>query len=876
MHPSHAMRDLRLRHPGPVFRQSTAEACIRLVRDGLSRLRGGLLPLLLLVPLCSQAAWIDGSFADDTPGSPPPVPWTLSTYLNQTGVTITTPMTEAALNLTTPGTTGTPPSGTTQVVAGPIQDPQAPNLGTLPWDGQAIVLNLGGLNHSVNELSQVATMGSADVDPADGLVHVRLAVAPVLEATGSHTPAQQPYVFVALTNLTRGTTQLFSYFAAADQAGIPWTMVNLSGDRQYVSTTWQAFDIAPGAANLQLGDQVKLSIVAAGCSPGGHEGHVYVTGVGSFFPPGLMLQASAPTSVVAGSTLSYTMQYRNTASQRAMSVQMTAQTPPNTVLQSFTPPPGATSCTGPGQGQTGQIACSLALLSAGGNGQWQMTVEVNPGAAANTSALLGPIYAISSGSTPWLQGPAAPVQLLDPALGYAVSLTKPGTGTGAVSSASSGLNCPSACSSTSTNLNNGGQISLSARPDSGNYFAGWSGACQGQGDCLISMLGAPLNVAANFVPLPVASVTNAVLNLQVGQPLSDLVPVSASGGTAPLSFSVAPPLPAGLSFDAGTGAVSGTPSIAASAATYTVTAQDALSYSSNASFTLTVSPPPQSQTITFGSAPPLPVGGSAFISATASSGLTVSLGSQTPSICTVTGNTVTGLAAGNCVLLASQDGNSAYNPAPGTPLTLPVTRRNASTTSGSGGTVNLSFSGGGNNATLLRMQSIPVTGAQGSPGTPPPASLQFPYGLTDLAITNLNPGAGATVTLSYPLVLPANTQYWKYGKQSATDTPHWYAFTGAVVSGNTITLPLVDGASGDDDATADGTITDPGGPALGPDATSIPSLSNTGALALALILGMSALTRLRPTRPMGRRRIQVVAPKQNRPSVNPTNSSATG
>lgn len=852
MHPNHASRDLRLRHPGLVLRPCTADACIRLLSN-LGRLLGGLLTWLLLVPLCSQAAWLDGSFTNDTPGSPPPAPWTLSTYLNQTGATITTPMTEAALNLSPPGSTGSPPAGTTQVVAGPIQDPQAPALGALPWAGQAVVLNLGGTNHSVNKLSQVATMGSADVDPTDGLVHVRLAVAPVLENTVSHTLAQQPYVFVALTNLTR-STQFLGYFAAANQAGIPWMTVNLSGNRQYVSTSWQTFDIAPGAAKLQIGDQVQLTIVAAGCAPGGHEGHVYVTGVGSFFPPGLMLQASAPASVVTGSTLSYTMQYRNTASQRVTNVQMTAQTPPNTVLQSFTPPPGATSCTGLGRGQTGQIVCSLAMLPAGGSGQWQMTVQVNPGAAANTSTLIGPIYSISSGSTPWLQGPAVPVQVLDPALGYAVSLTKPGTGTGAVSSTPSGLDCPSACSSTSTQLNNGGQISLSAQADSGNYFAGWSGACQGQGGCLISMLGAPLNVAANFVPLPVASATNAALNLQVGQPLSALVPISASGGTAPLSFSVAPPLPAGLSFDAGTGSVSGTPSIAASAATYTVTVQDALSYSSNASFTLTVSPPPQSQTITFGSAPPLPVGGSAFISATATSGLTVSLSSQTPSICSVTGHTVTGLAAGSCNLMASQGGNSAYNPAPDTPLTLPVTRRNASTASGSGGTVNLSFSGGGNNATLLRMQSIPVTGAQGSPGTPPPASLQFPYGLTDLAITNLNPGAGATVTLSYPQALPANTQYWKYGKQSAADTPHWYAFTGAIVSGNTITLPLVDGASGDDDGIADGTITDPGGPAIGPDATmGIPSLSNAGALALSLLLGLSALGRLRCARAHGRR-----------------------
>lgn len=842
MHPSHTLRNRHLRHPGFVLPPCPADACDRLVH----RLLSGLLTWLLLLPLCSQAAWIDGSFANDTPGAQPPAPWMLSTYLNQSGVTVTTPMTEVALNLTA---TGASPSGTTQVVAGPIQDPQAPALHGLPWGGQAVVINLGGLNHSVNKLSQVVTMDSADVDPADGLVHVRLAMAPVLENTGSHTPDQQPYVFMALTNLTRGS-QLLGYFVAANQPGIPWTTALLSGNQQYISTPWQAFDIAPGAANLQVGDQVKLTIVAAGCSPGGHEGHVYVTGVGSFFPPGLTMQASAPASVVAGSTLSYTMQYSNTANQTAMNVQLLAQTPPNTVFQSLTPPPGAT-CNAPSQGTSGQIACTLSSpLAVGVNGQWQMTVRVDSGAAANTSPLIGPNYEISATNTPRLLGPAAPVRVLDPALSYSVSLTKPGTGTGAVSSAPAGLDCLSACTGSSASLNNGGQISLSAQADSGSYFGGWSGACQGQGGCVISMQGAPLSVAANFVPLPVASVMNAALNLHVGQPLSPLVPVSASGGTAPLSFSVAPALPAGLSFDTGTGAVSGTPSVSASAATYTVTVQDALSYTSNASFSLSVSPSPQNQSITFGSAPPLPVGGSAVISATASSGLAVSLGSQTPATCTVTGNTVRGLSAGDCIVQASQGGNSAFNPAPVVTQTLPVTQRSASANSGPGGTVSLSFSAGGNNATLSRMQSISVTGAQGSPATPPPAGLQFPYGLTDLAISNLDPGASATVTLSYPQALPANTQYWKYGKQSAADTPHWYVFAGAIISGSTITLPLVDGGSGDDDGIADGTITDPGGPgASSTDPLGIPALSTWALLGLSGLIGLAALSERRRRQP---------------------------
>jgi len=75
------------------------------------------------------------------------------------------------------------------------------------------------------------------------------------------------------------------------------------------------------------------------------------------------------------------------------------------------------------------------------------------------------------------------------------------------------------------------------------------------------------------------------------------------------------------------------------------------------------------QTITF---PPIgsQVAGTSFaLQATASSGLPVSFTPQTPSICTVTGNTVTGftanlLVAGTCGIYANQAGNGTYAAAP--------------------------------------------------------------------------------------------------------------------------------------------------------------------------------------------------------------------
>lgn len=54
------------------------------------------------------------------------------------------------------------------------------------------------------------------------------------------------------------------------------------------------------------------------------------------------------------------------------------------------------------------------------------------------------------------------------------------------------------------------------------------------------------------------------------------------------------------------------------------------------------------------------VGGSRSISATTTSGLAVSFSSTTPSICTVSGNTITGVKAGTCIISATQTGNGSY------------------------------------------------------------------------------------------------------------------------------------------------------------------------------------------------------------------------
>jgi sugar lactone lactonase YvrE len=72
----------------------------------------------------------------------------------------------------------------------------------------------------------------------------------------------------------------------------------------------------------------------------------------------------------------------------------------------------------------------------------------------------------------------------------------------------------------------------------------------------------------------------------------------------------------------------------------------------------------ESETITFGALSNQVLGTAPFtLSASASSGLTVSFASTTPAVCTVSGATGTPVAAGTCNIQATQTGNSSYGAA---------------------------------------------------------------------------------------------------------------------------------------------------------------------------------------------------------------------
>jgi large repetitive protein len=92
---------------------------------------------------------------------------------------------------------------------------------------------------------------------------------------------------------------------------------------------------------------------------------------------------------------------------------------------------------------------------------------------------------------------------------------------------------------------------------------------------------------SSTLPAPTATQAIAETTQSVNQ-ATNFTPVTGSGGTGTLTYSVSPTIPAGLSFSSATGAITGTPSALSSATTYTVTVKDADSLAATATFSLTV------------------------------------------------------------------------------------------------------------------------------------------------------------------------------------------------------------------------------------------------------------------------------------------------
>ncbi len=266
------------------------------------------------------------------------------------------------------------------------------NIVRYPFSGGASARLGNNGSQGATVLEQTATMALADVDPVDGKVHIRFALAPVLYDAG-HTAWEQPFFFVEVINVTKGNVQLFNTFNFANQAGIPWTKVG-----NYRSTNWQGFDIAPGNGQLDPGDQVLLRVVVANCEPSaaGHTAQVYMDVFGSKMP-GLSVAATGPSTTLPGAQVTYTYNYTNNSGVYALDawVRLAAPVTVDGKYLTFVPGSYPNTCTGIHAGispRADYIDCPVGDLIAGAGGSFPVTFTV-----PNDAATTGPNNVINNG-----------------------------------------------------------------------------------------------------------------------------------------------------------------------------------------------------------------------------------------------------------------------------------------------------------------------------------------------------------------------------------------------------------------------------------------------------------------------------------------------
>jgi uncharacterized repeat protein (TIGR01451 family) len=96
--------------------------------------------------------------------------------------------------------------------------------------------------------------------------------------------------------------------------------------------------------------------------------------------------SAAPTSVAAGSNVTYTQSITNDGPAAATGATFTQTTPPNTNFQSITPPAGWTCGTKPAVGGTGAITCTeVGSLVVNGVANFTLVLQVNSGTPSGTN-----------------------------------------------------------------------------------------------------------------------------------------------------------------------------------------------------------------------------------------------------------------------------------------------------------------------------------------------------------------------------------------------------------------------------------------------------------------------------------------------------------
>jgi hypothetical protein len=207
--------------------------------------------------------------------------WTQTSGVNN-GLSGVPPFTSASLNITAGGVFRgfIRTAGYTDVYAPTLVLPRA---GT--FTAQVNHEDLAG--GFMSSISQQDVITAADRDVNDNRLHVRFSYAAVLDDPG-HPPAGQPFFFVRLRNITKGTT-LYEEFTYSNQPGKTF----LIGTSGYKYTAFTNVDIV--VPDADLGNTLEIQALGSDCEPGGHSGYVYLDGFGSAIVGGPSGPVDVPT-----------------------------------------------------------------------------------------------------------------------------------------------------------------------------------------------------------------------------------------------------------------------------------------------------------------------------------------------------------------------------------------------------------------------------------------------------------------------------------------------------------------------------------------------------------------------------------------------------
>lgn len=169
-----------------------------------------------------------------------------------------------------------------------------------------------------------------------------------------------------------------------------------------------------------------------------------------------------------------------------------------------TPAPGALSatCTASPQSGVAPLTVQFTVTPQGGTGTYTYAWVFGDG---GTSAVPNPTHAYTAAGNyvPAVQVTSGsekatcsnPVTVTPPGVPtLALTVSRQGAGSGTVTSTPAGIACGATCTAS---YPQGTTVSLTAQPDAGSLFGGWSGACSGVGACTVTM-DAARTVSARF------------------------------------------------------------------------------------------------------------------------------------------------------------------------------------------------------------------------------------------------------------------------------------------------------------------------------------------------------------------------------------------